>query len=167
MPTLTLRTLSFVVFVVATSLPWLMSVQAQQPQAQGPAAASPVDLTGRWRFTSFGSVWAVDLKLDPSKTTDAVKLYCGEAERERRILDSPIIKARLCAVMEPRSGQLLVEVQSVACRAPWRSSGTLEGTCSGTGMAGTRMDPAMTDSMAPMGGFNAIRLAAGAAGAKK
>lgn len=164
MTTMTLTKLSFVVFLAATALPRLTSARAQQPQAQRPAAAPQVDLSGRWRFSSFGSFWTVDLKLDPSKTTDDEKVYCGEAARDRLVPDTPIVKARLCAEIDPDNGQLLVEVQGAACQAPWRSAGMLDGTCSKSGgMAMMKMDGAAADSMAtPMGGFTAIRIAAGA-----
>jgi hypothetical protein len=160
MPTMTLTKLSFVVLLAATALPRLTSVHAQQPQALRPAAAPQADLTGRWRFSSFGSFWTVDLKLDPSKTTVDEKVYCGEAVRDQLVPDTPIIKARLCAEIDPDDGELLVEVQAVACRAPWRSTGTLEGTCSKSGgMAmSMRMDDPTGGSMpTPMGVFTAIR----------
>jgi hypothetical protein len=163
MRTMTLTKLSFVVFLAATALPRLTSVHAQQPQARRPAAAPQADLTGRWRFSSFGSSWTVDLKLDPSKTTVDEKAYCGDAVRDQLVPDTPIIKARLCAAIDADDGQLLMEVQSVTCRAPWRSTGMLDGTCTkGGGMATSmKMDDATADSMPPpMGGFTAIRIAA-------
>src|SRR5262245_54734221 len=106
----TLTTLSFVVLLAATALPRLASVHAQQPQARRPAAVSQVDLSGRWRFSSFGSFWTVDLKLEPSKTPDNEKVYCGDAARDRSVPDTPLIKARLCAEIDPDDGQLHVEV---------------------------------------------------------
>ena len=161
MRTMTLTKLSFVVFLAATALPRLTSVHAQQPQAQRPAAAPQVDLSGRWRFSSFGSFWTVDLKLDPSKTTAAEKVYCGEAVRDQLVPDTPIIKARLCAEINPDDGQLLMEVQGIACRAPWRSAGMLDGTCSKRGDMAMSMRMADAADDSPMGGFTAIRIAAG------
>lgn len=157
---MTLTKLSFVIFLAATALPQLTSVHAQQPPVQRSAAPLP-DLTGRWRFTSFGSIWTVDLKLDPSKTTKDEKVYCGEAARERTVPDTPIIKAPLCAAIDPEDGQLHVDVQAAACKARWQSTGMLDGTCSkgsSTAMS-MKMDDVMVDSMAtPMGGFTAIRI---------
>ena len=151
--------LSYVVFLTAVALLRLTLVHAQKPQAQRPAAASQIDLSGKWRFSSFGSFWGVDLKLDPKKSTGDEKVYCGEALREQRFPDTPIIKARLCAEVDPDSGQLLVEVQGVACRAPWRSLGMMDGTCEkGSVEAPMRMDDPVAGAMAtPMGGFTAIR----------
>ena len=161
---MTFAQLSFVVVAAAAALTWLSSVHAQQPQAQRPAAVPRPNLTGRWRFSSFGSFWTVDLKLDPSKTTDDEKVYCGEAARDRVVPDTPVIKARLCAEVDPDDGQLHVEVSGAACKANWRSAGMLDGTGSRGGMAMTmgpgRSDDAPGDSMeAPMGGFTAVRLA--------
>jgi hypothetical protein len=166
MPRVTLKRLSFVVFLAAMALSRVSSVLAQQPQARRPAAAG-MDLSGRWRFTSFGSVWTVDLKLEPSKTADDEKVYCGEAARERRVPDTPIIKARLCAEIDPDDAQLHVEVSGAACKAPFRTAGMLEGTCSMSGgMAmslgvGIDDDAAPGPMAAPMGGFTAMRVAAG------
>jgi hypothetical protein len=166
MPRMTLKKLSFVVFLAATALSSLSSVHAQQPQARRPAAAG-TDLSGRWRFTSFGSVWTVDLKLEPSKTADDEKVYCGEAARERRVPDTPIVKARLCAEIDPDDDQLHVEVSGAACKARFRSTGLLDGTCSLSGGMATIMSAGPDDDgtpgqmAAPMGGFTAMRVAGG------
>jgi hypothetical protein len=166
MPKMTLMKLSFVVFLAATALPLLSSVHAQQPQAKRPAAAG-MDLSGRWRFSTFGSYWTVDLKLEPSKTADDEKVYCGDAARDRRMPDTPIVKARLCAEIDPDNGQLHVEVSGAACKAPFRSAGMLDGTCSMSGgMAmslgvGTDDDATPGPMATPMGGFTAMRVAAG------
>jgi hypothetical protein len=164
---MTLTKLSFVVFLAATSLPRPSSLRAQQPQAQRPAAAPQVDLSGRWRFSTFGSFWTVDLKLEPSKTADDEKVYCGDAARDRRVPDTPIVKARLCAEIDPDDGQLHVEVSGATCKARLRSAGMLDGTCSMSGgmamsMSVGRDDDATPGPMAtPMGGFTAMRVAAG------
>ena len=159
---MTLTKLSFVVFLAATSLPRPSSLHAQQPQAQRPAAAPQVDLSGRWRFSTFGSFWTVDLKLEPSKTADDERVYCGEAVRDQLVPDTPIIKASLCAAINPNDGQLLMEVQGIACKAPWRSAGMLDGTCSKRGDIAMSMRMAGAPDDSPMGGFTAIRIAAGA-----
>jgi hypothetical protein len=170
---MTLARLSFVVFLAATALPRLTSVQAQQPPAPQPSAPQQVpqppprrpsaipqpDLSGQWRFTSFGSTWTVDLKPDPKETTPEEKVYCGEAARERLVPDTPIIKAHLCASISPDDGQFHLSVQAATCRAPWRSSGIFDGTCTTGGAMGTmRMDDAMPG---PMGGFTAMRIVPG------
>jgi hypothetical protein len=120
-------------------------------------------LSGRWRFSTFGSFWTVDLKLEPSKTADTEKVYCGEAARDRQVPDTPIIKARLCAEVDPDDGQLHVEVSGAHCKAAWRSVGLLDGTCSKMGGTIMRTDHDSPDgSMAtPMGGFTAMRVTAG------
>jgi hypothetical protein len=104
----------------------------------------------------------VDLKLDSSKSTSTEKVYCGEAARDRTMPDTPIIKSRLCAVVDPDDGQLYVEVSGAACKAPWQATGLLEGSCGKGNM------PTMTHSdddlpsggtmTMPMGGFTAIRV---------
>src|SRR4051794_8186186 len=75
-------------------------------QASGSANTNAANLTGRWRFSSYGSFWTVDLKLDSSKSTSAEKVYCGDATRDRTMPDTPIIKSRLCADVGPDDGQL-------------------------------------------------------------
>jgi hypothetical protein len=163
---MTLTKLSLAVFLAATVLPRPSSVHAQQPQAPLPAAASQADLSGRWRFSTFGSSWTVDLKVESSKTADADKWYCGNAERARLVPDTPIVKARLCAGIDPDDGQLHVEVSGTACKAPYRSAGMLDGTCSRSGgmeMSMGRGDDATAGPMAtPMGGFTAMRVTEGA-----
>ena len=156
---MTLTKFFFVVTLIAILAP-PMRAHAQQPQSQRPAAIPNVDLSGRWRFTSFGSTWTVDLKLDPKKTTSDEKVYCGEAARERTTPDTPIIKAPVCAAIDPEDGQLHVDVQAAACRAPWQTGpGTMEGTCSkGSNMPVMRMDDATS---MPMGGFTATRISGG------
>jgi hypothetical protein len=163
----TLKRLAFVVFLAATALARQSSVHAQQPQAKRPAAAGEMDLSGRWRFSTFGSYWTVDLKLEPSKTADEEKVYCGDAVRDRRMPDTPIVKARLCAEIDPDNGQLHVEVSGAACKAPFRSAGMLDGTCSMSGGMAMSLgvggdDDTTPGPMAtPMGGFTAMRVAAG------
>jgi hypothetical protein len=109
----------------------------------------------------------VDLKLEPSKTADDEKVYCGEAARERRVPDTPIVKARLCAEIDPDDAQLHVEVSGAACKAPFRSAGMLDGTCSMKGGMAMSLgvgpdDDGTPGAMAtPMGGFTAMRVAAG------
>jgi hypothetical protein len=163
-----LTKLSFVVFLAATALPRVSSAQAQQPLADRAAAAAPqVDLSGRWRFGTFGSFWTVDLKLGP-KTADDEKVWCGEAARDRLMPDTPIVKARLCAEIDPDDGQLHVEVSGATCKAQLRSAGMLDGTCSMRGGMAMSMsvapdDDATAGPMAtPMGRFTAMRVAAGA-----
>jgi hypothetical protein len=162
-----LTKLRFVVLLAATALLRPSSAHAQQPQAQQTAAAPQVDLSGRWRFSTFGSFWTADLKLEPSKTADDEKLYCGDAARDRRVPDTPIVKARLCAEIDPDDGQLHVEVSGATCKALWRSVGMLDGTCSKSGdmpmsQSAARDGDATAGPMAtPMGGFTAIRVAAG------
>jgi hypothetical protein len=141
------------------------SAGAGQPQAQDSAAAGQVDLSGRWRFSSFGSFWTVDLKLEPSRTTGHERVFCGEAARDQRLPDTPIVKARLCAEIGPDDGLLHVEVSGATCKASWRRVGMLDGTCSR--MRSAAMSPRLDDdppngSMpTPMGGFTAVRLPAG------
>jgi hypothetical protein len=164
---MTLTKLRFVVLLAAAALPRLSSVHAQQPQARQTAAAPQVHLSGRWRFGTFGSFWTVDLKLEPSKTADDEKVYCGGAARDRRMPDTPIVKARLCAEIDPDDGRLHVELSGATCKAPWRSVGMLDGTCSKSGgmamslNAGRDGDATAGPMAAPMGGFTAIRVGAG------
>jgi hypothetical protein len=139
---------------------WASAGRAQQ--ASDATSRDPVNLTGRWRFNSFGSLWTVDLKLDSSKSTSTEKVYCGEAARDRTMPDTPIIKSRLCAVVDPDDGQLYVEVSGAACKAPWQASGLLEGTC-GKGNMPTMTHgdddlPSGGTLTMPMGGFTAIRV---------
>ena len=146
----------FVVVILTAILALPMRGHAQQPQPRRPTAIPNVDLTGSWRFTSFGSTWNVDLKLDPKKTTSDERVYCGEAARERTMADTPIIKAPVCAAIDPEDGQLHVDVQAAACKARWQSIGTMEGTCAkGSAMPVMRMDDTMS---MPMGGFTATRI---------
>jgi hypothetical protein len=163
---MTLTKLWFVVLLAAPALPWPSSVHAQQPQAQQTAAVPQVDLSGRWRFGTFGSFWTVDLKLEPSKTADDEKVYCGDATRDRRMPDTPIVKARLCAEIDPDDKQLHAEVSGATCKALFRSVGILDGTCSRSGAMAMSLSvgkdgDATADMATPMGGFTAMRVAAG------
>jgi hypothetical protein len=137
-------------------------VPAARAQASHATSSSPVNLAGRWRFSSFGSFWMVDLKLDSSKSTSTEKVYCGEAARDRTMPDTPIIKARLCAEVDPDGLQLHVEVSGAACKAPWQTTGMLEGTCAkGNTPMVTHSDddlPSGGTMAMPMGGFTAIRV---------
>ena len=140
--------------------PWVASGGAQQ--ASGSANTNRANLAGRWRFSSYGSFWTVDLKLDSSKSTSTEKVYCGEAARDRTMPDTPIIKSRLCAEIDPDDGQLRVEVSGATCKAPWQTVGTLEGTCSRGHMPMvTHADddlPSGGTMTMPMGGFTAVRV---------
>jgi hypothetical protein len=154
------RNLTGIALLAILTVWWEPSGRAQRPSDA--ASSSAVNLAGRWRFSSFGSFWTVDLKLDPSKSTSTEKVYCGEAVRERTMPDTPIIKSRLCAEVDRDDEQLHVEVSGAACKAPWQATGMLEGTC------GKGNLPMMTHSdddvpsggtlSTPMGGFTAIRV---------
>ena len=140
------------------TVPWVAS-GAQQ--ASGSANANRANLAGRWRFSSYGSLWTVDLKLDSSKSTGTEKVYCGEAARDRTMPDTPIIKSRLCAEIDPDDGQLRVEVSGATCKAPWQTVGMLEGTCARGNMPMVHADgdlPSGGTMTMPMGGFTAVRV---------
>ncbi len=153
-------TLTWVTLLAILTVWWVPSGRAQQ--AADAAGSNPVNLTGRWRFNSFGSLWTVDLKLDSAKSTSTEKVYCGEAVRDRTMPDTPIIKSRLCAEVDPGDGQLHVEVSGAACKAPWQATGMLEGTCGKGNMPMvTHSDddlPSGGTMTMPMGGFTAIRV---------
>jgi hypothetical protein len=155
-------TLNWVTLLAVLIVQWVPSGRARQ--ASDATRSNPVNLAGRWRFNSFGSLWTVDLKLDSSKSTNTEKVYCGEAARDRTMPDTPIIKSRLCALVDPDDGQLYVEVSGAACKAPWQTTGMLEGTC---GRGNTPMMTHSDDDLPsggtmtmPMGGFTAIRVQA-------
>jgi hypothetical protein len=139
---------------------WVAPGHAQH--ASGSADAKQVNLAGRWRFSSYGSFWTVDLKLDSLKSTAAENVYCGEAARDRTMPDTPIVKSRLCAEVDRDDGQLHVDVSGASCKAPWQTAGMLEGTCSrgNTPMVMHTDDdvPAGGTMTTPMGGFTAIRV---------
>jgi hypothetical protein len=139
---------------------WVAPGDAQH--ASGSANAKQVNLTGRWRFSSYGSFWTVDLKLDSVKSTATEKVYCGEAVRDRNVPDTPTIKSRLCAEVDRDDGRLHVEVSGAACQAPWQTAGMLEGSCSrGNTPMVTHTDddlPSGGTMTMPTGGFTAIRV---------
>src|SRR5690242_2410690 len=98
MPRTRRSTAAILGFVAMLTLANAAAVRAQP--GPGAAGASAANLTGRWRFTSYGSIWTVDLKLDRSQSTATDKIYCGEATRDRTMPDTPIIKSRVCAQVD-------------------------------------------------------------------
>jgi hypothetical protein len=148
--------------VLATACLAAGTLAAQQGQDAKPGTAPQVDLSGKWKFSAFGSNWNVDLKLDPKMSSPTEKVYCGEAAREQKEPDTPIIKSRLCAEIDPDDGQLHVEVSGSACQARWRNVGLLDGTCTRGGGSVMTMrgddDPPGGSMVMPMGGFTALRV---------
>jgi hypothetical protein len=123
------------------------------------ANAVDVDLSGKWRFTTFGSIWTVDLKV--AATPDSEKVYCGQAERAQQVAATPIIKSRLCAQVSRDDGQLRLSVQATQCKARFDDVGVMVGTCTAANMVSIVSsdddDPDMEPQI-PQGRFTATRI---------
>lgn len=121
--------------------------------------AAEDDLSGKWRFTTFGSIWTVDLKVEA--TADIERVYCGQAERAQQVAGTPIIKARLCAQVTRDDGQLRLSVQGTQCKAPFDDAKLMVGTCAAANMisivSNDDDDPDMEPQI-PQGRFTAIRV---------
>ena len=127
----------------------------ERPAAPADPDAEPVivqteviDIGGKWEFIMYGSVWSVDLVREPTNNPNdpADAIYCGQAARERRDADSPVITRRLCAGVQNYT--LYARIPGTACRATWRPMMQLDGRCGGGGMVSGGMDaPESTGGM--------------------